>query len=180
MPAPGFRRVIFLMGVHLRQCVECVQQSCIYGRHLHFSVSSLVYEPMALRIHKANPTPFALQSGSVLVSTLLGRSAYSPMEAHRELGAVTRSRPSSNQHTQLGVVHFYSHVPCPSSHVHTKRYPSVVFTLDPRQRSGPTPHHFLRLTFFRSLFMRYTKPYEGFFAGCDHFHGFGDIHDSEQ
>ncbi|KAL6822183.1 hypothetical protein V8C40DRAFT_248775 [Trichoderma camerunense] len=60
MPAPGFRRVIFLMGVHLRQCVECVQQSCIYGRHLHFSVSSLVYEPMALRIHKANPTPFTL------------------------------------------------------------------------------------------------------------------------
>lgn len=79
-----------------------------------------VYESMALRIHKANPTPFTHQSGSVSVSTLLGRSAYSPMEAHRELGAVTRSRPSSNQHTQLGVVHFYSHVPCPSSHVHTK------------------------------------------------------------
>lgn len=92
-----------------------------YGRHLHFPVSSLYTNgPMALRIHKANPTPFTLQCGSVSVSTLLGRSAYSPMEAHRELGAVTRSRPSSNQHTQLGVVHFYSHVPCPSSHVHTK------------------------------------------------------------
>jgi hypothetical protein len=122
-----------------------------------------VYEPMALKIHKANPTPFTLRSGSVSVSTLLGRSAHSPMEAHRELGAVTRSRPSS-KHTQLGVVHFYSHVPCPSSHVHTKGIRQL-FSHWTLGSALDRPHHFLRLTlFFRSLFMRYTKPYEGFFC----------------
>lgn len=165
MPAPGFRRVIFLMGVHLRQCVECVQQSCIYGRHLHFSVSSLyTNEPMALGIHKANPTPFALQSGSVSVSTLLGRSAYSPMEARRELGAVTRSRPSSIQHTQLGVVHFTAMFPV-LPHTCTQNGIRQLFshwTLGSSLDQPPTISS--ASLFFRSLFMRYTEPYEGFFC----------------
>lgn len=110
-------------------------------------------------------------SGSVLVSTLLARSAYSPMEAHRELGAITRSRPSSNQHTQLGVVHLYSHVPCPSSHVHTKRIRQLFshWTLGSALDRPPTISS--ASLFFRSLFMRYTEPYEGFLLDVTIFMG---------